>query len=140
MPADNEVFELTLDGDLATNQPSAMIAEFVSGHGEFEYRGRLIVGIETRRFRWVSIGRQFGLATVKRALAGQKVPECQWLNAVVAKYEITPHLRGIANASWVSPDFHANLFPYINSGGNISLEFPGVHMGGYWRWLVEMEE
>ncbi len=145
MPADGEVFELTLDGDAPENQPLEMVRQ--AGYDnwqEWEHNGPAVKGRETRRFKWVYIGYQPNLDAVRAALATHgKIPEGQWREAVkkMFKHDIWRPC-GIADPSWEPPRFGGSIpyCPYISSDGSSRFKWVIDGFPDHWRWLVEVNE
>lgn len=141
-PADNEIFELTLDGDAVENDPIEMVRR--DGHREpkkWKHIGRRVTGTETRRFKLVWVGYCQNFTELKRKLTTHgRIPEGQWREALRAAYALKgTYLVGMADASW------------MNSAGDA--RFPCVLMDGYstfyrivydfsvdWHWLVEIKK
>ena len=58
-PPDGVEFELTLDGDAVSNDPTEMVRRDGYGSPEkWKFTGKKVSGIQTRRFKLVSIGYQ----------------------------------------------------------------------------------
>ena len=134
--ADGEVFEMTLDGDAPENHPLEMVRR--DGYtGNWKHSGPVVKGIVTRRFKWVAVGYQPNLETVRAALAFHgDIPEGQWREAVKQMFEPDgEHPRGIADPSWEDPDGDVN-FPYVGRVGNSYFYLADDSRGEDWRWLV----
>jgi len=138
--ADGEVFEMTLDGDAPENHPLEMVRR--DGYtGNWKHSGPVVKGIVTRRFKWVAVGYQPNLETVRAALAFHgDIPEGQWREAVKQMFKPDgEHLRGIADPSWENPDGYA-IFPYVENGGYSDFRWAGLDLGESWCWLVAVSK
>lgn len=136
-PADGEIFELTLDGDLPENQPLEMVWRIgYDKTEEWRFNGARVTGIQTRRFKLVSIGYCASFEEVKRKLKPHgKIPEGQWREPFRARYK---GYIGIADASWASPSGSA-VFPSVNTRGYSNFHYADGEFSDSWRWLVEVE-
>lgn len=142
-PADGEVFRLTLDGDAPENDPIEMVRQ--DGYQSFKrwkFKGKKVVGIQTRAFKLVRVGDCRNLDELHEKLAQYgDVPEGQWRQAFVAAYPQSDGRGsvGVADASWFDVNGHARL-PYIHWRGFSSFSsirsWFGSEPGGRWRWLV----
>lgn len=153
-PMDDEIFELTLDGDAPANQPLEMIKNYLVRQKEYysikgaEHRGFVVRGCKISRFKLVRVGYCSTFAGVHNKLVTHgKIPEGQWAMALMAAYPWTDYFRGaigIADASWNIP-FGGSFFPSIN-GFDGELFFESVHtdifidFDEHWRWLVKEKE
>ncbi|GEM_PF-1427146 len=136
-PAVGEVFELTLDGDAPENQPLEMVRR--DGYtGDWRHKGPVVKGVETRRFKFVSVGYCANWNELKQKLAehGEIAPG-QWREAFKKKYP-TPDGNGpigFPDASWAGPDGNA-FFPCVDADGESDFDWTGDGWVGNWRWLV----
>lgn len=142
-PAANEIFELTLNGDLPENQPLEMVRR--DGYAEPEkwwYTGTKVTGKQTRRFKLVGVGYCSSFSDLKGKLAKHgEIPAGQWREAFKAKYP-TPDENGpigIPDASWVDPLGDAN-FPCVRTVGGSGFGWSDFVFSGGWRWLVEVRK
>ncbi|MBI2053076.1 MAG: hypothetical protein HYT34_02420 [Candidatus Ryanbacteria bacterium] len=146
--ADGKVFEMTLDGDAAENQPIEMVRrDGYDNPSRWKHVGTRVLGTQTRKFVWVSVGYQPNLDAVRAAClkaAGKldlngRIPEGQWREVI--KQMLEPdgqYHRGIVDPSWEDPD-GGILFPCVSSGGNSRFYWAVLGCSGGWRWLVEVE-
>lgn len=149
IPADNEVFELTLDGDAPENDPIEMVKR--DGYSEpekWQFTGRKITGTQTCRFKLVRVGDCHNFDEVRQRLVLYGVvPNGQWREAFKDKYP-RPDGRGpigFCGLSWVRPigDRVFRVFPSLidkggawlscfNSPDGVGLDLHDAR----WRWLV----
>ncbi|MBI2475494.1 hypothetical protein HYV69_03665 [Candidatus Uhrbacteria bacterium] len=146
-PALGEVFELTLDGSAPDNDPIEMVHR--SGEVGFEkwrHRGKLVKGVQTRRFKLITIGCCDHFSTVVAILKEHgKIPEGQWREVLITKFQSADGggTVGIADDSW-RDQYSYFLFPCIRAdSGQTCVPFFDLSEGGFnnnWRWLVEVDE
>lgn len=143
MPRDGEVFELTLDGNAAENQPLEMLRldgfdpPLDSGHN-----GPIVVGKQTRHFKFVTVGYQTNRYELYYALIRHgKTPEGQWREAWKKKFEIDgKHPRGVADFSWIMKLGRAcyPCCPVVRWDGiSCYLTDEDLHKYHGLRWLIE---
>jgi len=146
-PALGEVFELTLDGSAPENDPIEMVRRSGEvGFEKWQHKGRQINGVQKRRFKLVAVGScdHFNLVVAILKEHG-KIPEGQWREALIAKFQVVDcnGIVGIADDSWRDRygDF---FFPCFNANSEQAcVPFFDWTEGGfnnYWRWLVEVDE
>lgn len=137
-----EVFELTLDGDDAENDPVEMVRrDGYSKPEQWQFNGTRVAGVQTRRFKLVSVGycRTFDRLTRKLIKYGT-IPEGQWREALKAAYQHDGKGPvGIADSSWVRPDGYAH-FPCVRTLGSSYFHWTGFDFHARWRWLVEVSK
>jgi len=146
-PALGEIFELTLDGSAPENDPIDMARRSGEvGFEKWQHKGRRVNGIQTRRFKLVSIGCCDHFSTVVAMLKEHgKIPECQWREALIAKFQDADGggTVGIADDS-LRDQYSDFFFPCIRANyGPICAPFFDWTEGGFnnhWRWLVEVDE
>jgi hypothetical protein len=137
-PATDEIFELTLDGDAAENQPLEMVRRDGYNPKGWQHRGPVVKGRHTKRFKLVEIGycRNFDEVRRKLAIHGE-IPEGQWREAFRARYG-KPDGKGpigIADALWVIP-YSSAYFPYVGLDGDSNFRWTDSDFYDVWRWLV----
>lgn len=137
-PADGEIFELTLNGDVPENDPIEMVRRDCYDPAGWKYIGKKVTGKQVRRFKLVRVGRCRNLNEVREKLVAHgSIPEGQWREAFKTAYpepdENSP--VGFADPSWVDPDGNAN-FPYIYGGGNSDFRWADNDFNEDRRWLV----
>lgn len=138
-PANGEIFTLTLNGDDPANDPIEMVrTDGYDNPEQWKFTGKLIKGVQTRRFKLVSIGYCKELVEVIEKLKKHgEIPEGQWREALKKKFPKPDGKKpiGIADPSWVYPggDVH---FPFINSNGNSHFYWSCSAYGESWNWLV----
>ncbi len=136
IPLDNEVFELTLDGD-------AMPPEKCSkGMAGWEYKGPNIIGKYTRRFKLVRIGhcKNANEAREKLLLLGG-VPNSQWMIPFKAKYgqHDSEGSIGICDPAWELDRCPGTYIPsYFGSSTSIHFSRTDLGKDESWRWLIEV--
>lgn len=138
IPALNQPFELTLDGDAPENQPLEMVRLDGYDPQNWKYQGTPVKGKQTRRFKLVSVGPCTNFTEVQEKLKPHgEIPEGQWGNAFKKKF---PKMDGngpigVADLSWVDPHGCA-YFPFVLAGGASHFRWAAYRFGGRWRWLV----
>lgn len=140
-PAEEEVFELTLDGDDPANAPLAMVKNDGYDPEGWKHKGPTVEGTQTRKFKLVRVGDCRDLEEVRKKLKKHgDVPEGQWRQAFKAAYP-TPDGNGpigVADASWTHP-FGDRDFPCVSSLGSSYFYWTDSGCGGGWRWLVSIK-
>lgn len=145
-PGVGDVFELTLDGDAAENQPMVMLKRDSPGFETCRHNGSVVHGRQTRRFKLVQIGfcehDSWG-EVLRRISTYGKIPEGQWREAFMAKFPISDRLGaiGVADTSWVDSvaKDHDRFFPYIRMNGGSCFGPTHYSFKEEWRWLVEIK-
>lgn len=132
-------FELTLDFD--RTDPLGMVRSDGYDPKDWEHKGNKPKGVQTRRFKLVSVGYRPNLDAVWTAITQHgDVPEGQWREALKVAYP-TPDGKGpigFDDPSWVSPDGYRR-FPYLFVDGmqwNSDFSWTDFEYDGLWRWLV----
>ena len=135
--ADDEVFELTLDGD--AHDPLEMVRQDGYDPKRWQFTGQRVRGRQTRRFKWVAVGYPPNIKTVRaKCVKHGRVPEGQWREAVKQMFQPDgQHPRGIADPSWVGPGGVVS-FPFVYSNGGSDFCWTDYIRGKGWRWLVEV--
>jgi hypothetical protein len=139
IPELGEVFELTLNGDDV--DPGEMVRND-RYPGSWDFLGPRVVGLQTRRFRLVNVGRCANLNEV-REKAG-KLAEGQWREAFRQRYP-NPDGRepiGFGGSLW-SNNIGGCRIPLLTNYGDEWISRFGsastaLHRES-WRWLVEVE-
>jgi hypothetical protein len=138
-PKEEEVFELTLDGDLFENTPLGVLQAFGLNPKGYRYRGAVVTGQQTKRFMLVRIGRRPNMHDAKAALKaayGPTLPEGQWIKTFTDAHEPNnENPVGVADGSWVAPD-GGSLFPFVHRSGERCMEWAGFTLYGNVFWLV----
>ena len=139
MPADGEIFELTIDidGDAPEKQPLEMVFAFGYDPKGWRHTGKKVAGKQTRRFKRVGVGRCRNLEEVQRKLASYgEIPEGQWISAFKKAYpQPDEKPTGVADPSWVGLGGLAS-FPCVDSDGVLCFRWALGARGDFWRWLV----
>lgn len=143
LPADNELFQLTLDASKA--DPKAMLAEATWNTRHWKFVGKQTPGICTSSFKLVRLGRVWSLAdaSAKAYVLGVNLAEGLWAEAFKAAY---PHNEGTgpvvfggATSEWVAPPDDYPFYIFLREWDESwRFEFR-MHRDGYdndWRWLV----
>lgn len=143
VPANSEIFELTLDGDAI--DPMEMVRADGYDPRNWQFQGPVVKGTQTRRFMLVQVGYCRNLDEVRQKVeAGSNtLAEGQWREAFREKYPkpTKGDLIGFGGSRWVNP-FGDRSFPYLGDwGGAWRSDFGWSDDGlnGSWRWLVEVK-
>ncbi|MFA5736839.1 MAG: hypothetical protein WCX70_00530 [Candidatus Paceibacterota bacterium] len=138
----NEIFELTIDGNIPENTPEGMIKNCKYCGFELEkwsHEGPTITGKKTKKFKLTQIGQQHDWTTTKTLLRNKNgpTPEGQWLKAFKEAYPKSDYKGPIvvADASWIGL-LDGKYFPYLSEGGLLVFSWVGASFGDRWRWLV----
>lgn len=141
VPADDEEFELTINGDEV--DPLDMMQR--DGFSDWRFNGPLVSGTHTRRFKIVRAGGYCrDLAEVKQRVG--KLAEGQWREAFRKKYPRPDGCGpiGFGGSTWVAPYDHRR-FPYLHESGGAWYSYfrwadSASFFLGHWRWLVEVSK
>lgn len=147
IPADGEIFELTLDGDDPASDPIYMVIRVgYYGNAEgWQHHGPRVTGKQTRKFRLVGGCSGSTLDEVCAQLSTRgKTTEGQWREAFKTAYP-KPNPDddrpiGFPDPSWV--DAHGNIcYPTIRVGGWPDFEYAATVLAAErYRWLVEEDD
>lgn len=138
IPADNEEFELTLDGDAA--DPIGMVrSDGCQNHERWRFNGLRVEGKQTGTFKLVRAG-GVNLAAAKAKLPNP-MAEGQWREAFKAKYPQHDGKGpvGFGGSEWVNPRGFAR-FPFVSDDGSSKFGWAGFSLSGDWRWLVRVKQ
>jgi len=133
-PKDEEIFELTLDGD--KHSPIEMVRRADNDPEKWGHKGTLLRGNHTRRFMLVTLGFIHGVDTAANQIREKygEVPEGQWAAAFEEAYPdgTGESTVGVADPSWDSPT--GPSFPCVGwfQWADCTVE--------NWRWLVAIRE
>lgn len=144
VPADGEVFELTLDWD--TVDPMEMVRADGYDPEGWEFQDPRVEGVQTRRFELVQVGyycQNLDEVRAKVEARGETLAEGQWREAFRVKYPKPDRaiLIGFGGSLWVDP-YGYRRFPYLGEfRGSWGSRFDRFDrsdrgLGGSWRWLV----
>ena len=152
-PVDGKIFELTLDGDSIENDPLEMIRHDFIWNYEWKHIGKKVTGIQTCRFKLVSVEFCFNLAEVIAKISfWGKIPEGQWRNAfrtafpnpdppkpfwaIYPAYAEGKWPVGVADPSWIDPSGFVH-FPFVHCTHS---SFPSANdvFSRNWCWLVQI--
>lgn len=126
-PKVGELFELTFDGSAPENQPREMINRYCRENSWMKFNtpdkwthiGHIVSGLQTRRFKLVTIGPQPDFQSALSELARHgKIPEGQWSKAFNDTFESDKSCTVLfADPSWIHCDEGPRLpciYPVIN--------------------------
>ncbi|MEK7539869.1 MAG: hypothetical protein AAB558_01335 [Patescibacteria group bacterium] len=142
LPADGELFQLTLDGSKA--DPMAMVREDGYDPNGWEFNGPALQGIQTGQFKLVRLGAVTSLADARAKAHAMKcdLAEGQWREAFKATYPHNDKGGPIAFAGetteWVLPRSNRS-FPVLDEDSEAwdsYLCWSDNDDGDDWRWLV----
>lgn len=131
-------FELTLNGDRQASQPLAMVYNYGYHEKGWRYNGQAVTGLVTRTFKLVSVGRCVNWnELIGRAKALGRIPEGQWLEALLAAYPEYDNQGsvGVADNSWTD-HYKRSRFPALSRGGQPFFYWADTNYDARWRWLV----
>ncbi len=142
-PANDELFELTLDGDAPGNDPIQMVRDDDYMYPErWTFDGQKVVGCQTRRFKLVAIGHWCAtIDGVREELVRHgRIPNGQWRQAFKAAYPESDEEGpiGVADPSWINFD-GKRCIPYIKTTGAAPGFDPVDDYDIHWRWLVTVD-
>lgn len=145
MPADFEVFEMSMDGDDSANDPIDGMVKGRGFTGKWKHKGPRVKGKQTGLFMWVTVGYQSSFDAVRQVCLektkdkGGEIPEGQWREEVMRCYQNNGVPRGIADPSWKHPHGHVH-FPFVNSDGGANFHWAAHDPLECWRWLVRVSK
>ncbi|MDP3727412.1 MAG: hypothetical protein Q8R35_02095 [bacterium] len=144
VPADGEVFELTLDGDV-TNPLHMVGQDGYANWREWGFEGPRLIGRQTCYFRLVSVDSD-DLVEIERVVerAGHKLALGQWREAFRLQYPFPSYSCGpigFAGSRWMMSGLS---FPcLLNSGKMIwvsTFVLTAKRDFDRWRWLVQVSK
>lgn len=140
----SKIFELTLDGDDPINDPMEMIRSNGFDPDAWKFKGKRVVGKQTRKFRMACVGACRNVDEVREQLnrCGE-IPEGQWREAfmVAGCPEVDgPWHIGFADPSWEDSSGFDNIPCIFPCRGHDFLRVHYATFNNYWRWLVEVKE
>lgn len=143
MPADFETFEMSMDGNDPANDPLNGMVFGRGFSGNWKHQGPTVKEKQTGTFMWVTVGYQGNLkAANKSAIKVAKehgveaeIPEGQWREEVMRRYQNNGVPRGVGDPSWEDPDGDV-YFPIVNGDGDASFLWADSARREGWRWLV----
>ncbi len=137
-PADDEAFELELDGDAI--DPLQMVRN--DGYtGEWKFNGPKVQGKQKAIFKLIRVGYCANVAAVKakKLPEGTSLAEGEWREPFKAKYPQQDGNGpvGFAGSEWLDPDGDVS-FPFVGDCGRSGFDWVEGDFDGRWRWLVRV--
>ncbi len=135
-PVVGRIFNLTYD--FGPNPKPEKIPNSIGYTNSWKFHGHVLVGMQTGRFKWVTIGPQPNLEAVRSVLTKYHgpVPDGQWLMAIGNRFCST-EWYGIADGTWENSNDHTFNFPVITAG-RIGFCNAEKSLSRAFHWLVEV--
>lgn len=139
MPKLGDVFEIIYD--FGQNPELEKMPNRFGYKNEWLYDGIPSVGRQTRRFKWVKVGKQKNLNAVIAELIVRhgNIPSGQWIEAIIKLFEHDGIWRGIPDQSWTDKEDDSRCFPYLHPVGKPYLLWVGCDQDEEQYWLVEVQ-